>query len=283
MFIAKTIKDIRSFIKYHKASNCKISFIPTMGALHDGHLSLIQEGQKLSDITIASIFVNPKQFAANEDLDTYPKTLETDLKKLKEIGCDAVFIPSVDDMYPDDFSFAVNVTSNHDILCGVARPHFFHGVVTVVLKLFNIITPDFAIFGEKDYQQFYIIRKLISDFNLDISIIAGEIIREKDGLAMSSRNKYLNQEERKIAPQLYQELNILARNIATTKKTKDECIAEAKENLIKAGFDKVDYIEMRSSINLRLQDKADNDSRLFAAVYMGKTRLIDNIKICKND
>ena len=239
-----------------------------MGALHDGHLALVEAALQKTDQVIASIFVNPAQFAPGEDLDTYPRTLEEDLQKLKVAGCAAVWVPSVDDIYPDgDMKSNIKPAAVAQPLEGERRPHFFQGVVTVVYKLFNHTKPAYAFFGEKDYQQLLVIKHMVQDYNMPIEIIGVPTMRDKNGLALSSRNQYLNDDEYKTAIQLNKILHQMM------DKGEDWAVNE----LINAGFDKVDYCTIRHAITLLPSETGPH--RALAAAWIGKTRLIDNIAV----
>ena len=251
MQVARTQAEIDTIRKDIK----KLAFVPTMGALHEGHLSLVRLAQKHADTVIVSIFVNPTQFAPHEDFDSYPRDYETDLKQLEREGVDIVFLPTEDVLYPDGFESAVKAGAAGQGLETDFRPHFFDGVVNVVYRLFNAVKPDMAIFGKKDFQQLQVITEMVKEQNLPIDIIGGSIARDEQGLALSSRNAYLSEEELKIA----RTLNVILKNAAKT-----DDLEAAKRRLLENGFDKVDYIEKRWN-------------RVLAAAWLGKTRLIDNI------
>lgn len=250
-----------------------------MGALHEGHLRLIDKARGLADHTVVSIFVNPKQFAPTEDLDTYPRDEADDLSKLKAAGVSLVWIPSTDIMYPTGFSTRVSPSGPAMGLETDHRPHFFEGVATVVTKLFNQVQPDFAVFGEKDYQQLCVIRTLVRDLDLNLEIIAGETVRENDGLALSSRNAYLKEKQRLSAPALHETLKAVARDVSlghAIPKVK----ADATIHLLTEGFRRVDYVEIRDAETLLPYDvNAGRPGRVLAAAWMGRTRLIDNVPI----
>jgi len=256
-----------------------IGFVPTMGALHEGHLSLIRIARENADRVVASIFVNPTQFAPNEDFDAYPRTLETDAAKLAAAGCDLIYAPLASDMYPEGFSARLAIDGPALGLETDFRPHFFGGVAIVVAKLFNRVQPDIAVFGEKDYQQFLVIRQMVRDLDLLITIVPGPTLRERDGLALSSRNAYLSTAERETSASLHE---ILAGFAADLGKGFDWETAQGKA-LAKAAnvFDRVDYIEARCAETLAVLPAGPvrQPARVLAAVWLGKTRLIDNLAV----
>ena len=256
-----------------------IAFVPTMGNLHDGHLALVNQARAAADAVIVSIFVNPMQFSAHEDLETYPRTLEDDLSALRETGVDLVLTPRADDIYPDNFArhTTIHVPVLGDALCGKDRPGHFDGVCTVVYKLFRMVGPDIAVFGEKDLQQLLIIKKMVADLSLTIDIQSGTTQREEDGLALSSRNQYLSASERAVAPLLWQTLQSCAATLTATPDCEPASIIDpARETLEQAGFT-VDYLELRELSTLQLVDSGGQDCALFVAARLGDTRLIDNI------
>jgi len=258
-----------------------IAFVPTMGNLHGGHLALINQARAAADAVVVSIFVNPMQFAAHEDLESYPRTLDDDLSALRETGVDLVLTPRADDIYPDTSArhTAIHVPVLGDALCGKDRPGHFDGVCTVVYKLFRLVEPDIAVFGEKDLQQLLIIKKMVADLSLPIDIQSGAIQRAEDGLALSSRNKYLSASERAVAPLLWQTLQSCAATLTTTPNCEPASIIDpARETLEQAGFT-VDYLELRELSTLQLVDSGDQDCALFVAARLGDTRLIDNIQL----
>ena len=258
-----------------------IAFVPTMGNLHEGHLALVDQARAAADAVVVSIFVNPMQFAAHEDLDTYPRTLGDDLSALREAGVDLVLTPSADDIYPDTSArhTAIHVPKLGEALCGRDRPGHFDGVCTVVYKLFQLVGPDIAVFGEKDLQQLLIIKKMVTDLSLPIDIQSGATQRAEDGLALSSRNQYLSASERALAPLLWQTLQTCGAALtATPREPPASIIDAAKVALEQAGF-KVDYLELRELSTLQLVDNVDQDCALFVAARLGDTRLIDNIQL----
>ena len=251
--------------------------VPTMGALHDGHLSLVAEARKHSDLVVASIFVNPTQFAPTEDFDAYPRTLDKDVERLGG-GADIVFAPGAREIYPDGYATSISVSGPSTGLETDFRPHFFAGVATVVAKLLIAALPDVAVFGEKDYQQLLVVKRLVRDLALPVTIIGAPTLRESDGLAMSSRNAYLSTDERKIAGVLNR---ILKDAIAQAQTTGDLRAAEALaiEALWAAGFSHVDYVAIRDAENLDHITQLDRPARILAAAKVGKTRLIDNMAV----
>ena len=273
---ATTISALRTRIRTWREDKLRIGFVPTMGALHDGHISLVRLAKAHCDRVVASIFVNPKQFAAGEDLDTYPRTLIADAEKLTDAQCDLIYLPTNEIMYPQGYSANVSLKGPALGLESEARPHFFDGVATVVAKLFNQVRPDMAFFGEKDYQQLLVIKQMVKDLDFPIDVLGGETLREKDGLAMSSRNAYLSADERSRAARLNAILTDFAAALAAGRPLA-EARAEA-ETAARAGFDAVDYVEARCATTLaKLPDgPLETPARVLAAVRLGSTRLIDN-------
>ncbi|MCB0349511.1 MAG: pantoate--beta-alanine ligase [Bdellovibrionales bacterium] len=249
----KTFTTLTDFITWRKATTTSVAFVPTMGALHEGHLTLVREAKKKCDLVVVSIFVNPTQFNDPNDLKKYPRTIETDSAKLKESGADVLLLPNYENMYPDGFKYKLTESDLSTRFCGAHRPGHFDGVLTIVLKLFNLVRPQVALFGLKDYQQYQLIKKMAAALFLDIDVIGIETIREKDGLAMSSRNALLSSAEREKASLLNK---IIAKKISAEKAT---------DELQTAGFD-VDYVE-------------DFEDRRLAAAKLGNVRLIDNVEV----
>ena len=276
--IANTVASLRKTVKEWRSRDEKIVLVPTMGALHEGHLSLVEMAKRMSGRTVVSIFVNPTQFAPSEDFDSYPRERVKDLEKLARLNVDLVFAPSREEVYGEDFSTHVTVEGLSEGLCGASRPHFFRGVATVVAKLLNQCRPDTAIFGEKDYQQLLIIRRMARDLDMNVEIIGGPIIREDDGLALSSRNAYLTSEQRKKAPLLYSTITEIAAALGKGEKT--HCLLDkGRQRLTQAGFD-VDYLEVRNAGTLApVTGRVREPARVFAAAMLGKTRLIDNVAV----
>ncbi|MCI4660453.1 MAG: pantoate--beta-alanine ligase [Neomegalonema sp.] len=278
--IVHSVADLRAAVKAWRQSGERVALTPTMGALHDGHLSLVAQGRAQAERVVATIFVNPTQFGPNEDFDAYPRGLEADAALLAGAGCDLLYAPSVGEMYPPGFATSVRVTGLTEVLCGAARPGHFDGVAQVVTKLLLQAGTDLAIFGEKDWQQLTVIRRLVADLNIDCAILGAPILRESDGLAMSSRNRYLSPAERAAAPALYASLRQAAEEIAA-RAAIDEVLARAREQILSAGFSSIDYLEARSADHLTLVTELDpaTPTRLFAAAHLGRARLIDNISI----
>lgn len=277
MQLFHTISKLQTALKSRRHQ--KIALVPTMGNLHEGHLSLVQLAKKYADVVVVSIFVNPTQFGVGEDFDSYPRTLDEDVKKLYGVGVDLVFAPSVDEMYPV-YPPNVQVLSGDitKILCGQSRPTHFDGVGLVVSKLFNIVRPDVAVFGKKDYQQLAIIRQLNDELNFGIDIIGAEIVRADDGLALSSRNQYLTADERAAAPVLSQTLQAVAKALQTADiMDYDALIDAAKAKLQDAGF-VVDYLEIYNQ-SLKTVSQSDDKLVILAAAWLGKARLLDNLEV----
>jgi pantoate--beta-alanine ligase len=273
------IEEQQNYSLSKKRTDIKVALVPTMGFLHEGHLSLIDKAREYADEVIVSIFVNPTQFGEGEDYKEYPRDEKKDLKLLKGKGVDAVFIPESSEMYPENFKTFCEVEDISKKYCGRSRPGHFRGVFTVVLKLFNITQPDVAVFGEKDYQQFIIIKTMTKDLNLPIKVIPSPIIREKDGLAISSRNIYLKSEERKEAAVIYESL-IMAREMVEEGKYRVEFLKKKMNELIKSKkHARVDYIEFVDPRTLETVDKVENPTRILMAVWIGKARLIDNMEV----
>lgn len=275
--ILATTADLQSHLGQLKSANKTLAMVPTMGNLHAGHLALMEIAKANADEVLASIFVNPTQFAPGEDLDSYPRTLEADVDKLSSIGVNAVFVPTVEMMYPNgqDNSVIIDMPSMMRILCGKDRPTHFQGVATIVTKLLTLIQPDVAVFGKKDFQQQLIIKRLVKEFFLPVKIISGEIVREADGLAMSSRNGYLSANERSVAKEIQQTLKQCKTAIVNGKPI-NQSIDDAILRLASFGF-KVEYLELRDPISLA--ETTSLEGVLLVAARLGKTRLIDNIEL----
>ena len=272
-----TIQSLNAALSPARLARKTIGFVPTMGNLHQGHLNLVREAKKLCDVVVVSIFVNPFQFGPNEDFDNYPRTLEADSQLLAEVGCDLLFAPSVQQMYGDlPRRTAVVVGEITEVLCGRSRAGHFDGVATVVTKLFHIVQPDTAFFGQKDWQQLAVIRQVTRDLSFPIDIVGVPIARAEDGLALSSRNSYLTDLQRKVAPKIYQSLTD-AETALREKTPLTEVLASIEANLMKAGFE-IDYVEALTP-DLEAVNVFDRDIVLFIAAKLGNTRLIDNLVV----
>ena len=271
-------------VRAWKAAGETVGFVPTMGGLHAGHLSLVEKAKENASRTITSIFVNPAQFAPGEDFETYPRREEADLALLSGAGCDLVYLPTVAEMYPDGSVTDVRVNGMSDLLDGIYRPHFFYGVATVVARLFLHAQPDVAVFGEKDYQQLQVIRRMVRDLGFPIRIIGGETRRDGDGLAQSSRNLYLSAEERRAAGAMFAALHRASMRLSQGALPSD-VRAEAQAHLVRSGFRSVDYIALVDPDTLAaLPDDAPMSAgiaRLLGAAWLGRTRLIDNLSVTR--
>lgn len=257
-----------------------IAFVPTMGNLHQGHLNLVREAKKHADVVVVSIFVNPLQFGPDEDLDAYPRTMQADQVALQELGVDLLFTPTAQDIYSrglEQQTF-VEVPGLSYMICGASRPGHFRGVATIVCKLFNMVQPNLAFFGEKDFQQLQVIKAMVTDLSMNLKVFGVPTTRESDGLAMSSRNHYLTEENRKLAPTLYKHLLMLKDNIELGRRDFSRLIRDCKTQLNEAGF-KVDYIEIRAADTLLQPGHEDTHLAILAAAFLGKTRLIDNLQV----
>jgi pantoate--beta-alanine ligase len=282
MKIIEKIKEMQDISEKFRRDGKVISFVPTMGYLHKGHLELIKEGRKRGDILVVSIFVNPTQFGKGEDYEIYPRDLKGDAEKCELAGVDIIFAPSTSEMYPSKYQTFVNVEKVTKDLCGKSRPNHFMGVATVVTKLFNIVKPHIAIFGEKDYQQLLTIRQMVRDLNLDIEVIGYPIVREEDGLAMSSRNSYLTAKERESALSLYKSLKKGISLLESGIKDASIIIDEMRKIIEKEKLAEIDYIKICRPDTLEELDIVNKEAIIAVAVRIGKTRLIDNI-IFKGD
>ena len=276
--VVRSLADLRGIVRGWRSAGERIGLIPTMGALHDGHLSLVQLAKTTCPRTVTSIFVNPTQFAPQEDFTSYPRDESSDLTKLASVGCDIVWAPTVTEMYPPGFATDIIPRGAALGLESDSRPHFFGGVATVCCKLFTQVAPDVAVFGEKDYQQLCVIRQMVRDLDLPLEIVGHPTVRETDGLAMSSRNAYLDRAQRAIAPTLYRELSEAASAVsdgaAIAKAT-----ARARQRLSEAGF-VIDYVEIRDAVTLMpVEPGADRPMRALVAARLGSTRLIDNVAV----
>lgn len=280
MIIIRTVAELSSHINSLKKEGVEVGLVPTMGALHKGHMALVSAAQKLSDAVVVSIFVNPLQFGVNEDLDRYPRQEEKDIQILTEMGVDVVYIPSVKEMYPDGFSLLVQTQAYHDILCAASRPGHFDGVATVVTKLFLQVQPSRAFFGEKDFQQICVVRSLVKDLDLPIKIFGVPTVREPDGLAMSSRNSLIPFDKRSIATNIYQILTLLANKAKQGRSPSYYLAKEGRNLLLSKGFDKVDYLEFRDAETLEeVTNTITRPTRILVAAHLGNVRLIDNVEV----
>ena len=277
MKVVGTIKEVRELVKEWKKNGETVGFVPTMGYLHEGHGSLITKARENNDKVVVSIFVNPMQFGPTEDLDSYPRDLEKDSKFCESLGADLIFHPEPEEMYHDGFSSYVDMSVLTEELCGLSRPVHFRGVCTVVTKLFNIVKPDNAYFGQKDAQQLAIIKHMVQDLNMDINVVGCPIVREEDGLAKSSRNTYLSQEERKAALILSKTVKLAKELIDAGEKDADVVVAKMKENIETEPMAKIDYVKAVNGLTMQQQKEIKAPMLIAMAVYIGKTRLIDNM------
>ncbi len=278
MNTVKTVLELRAAVARARGEGKRIAFVPTMGNLHEGHVALVEKAGQRADFVVASIFVNPLQFGPNEDLAKYPRTLVADQEKLVAAGCQLLFHPDLEEMYPhgQEGQTRVSVPGVSEGLCGGSRPGHFEGVATVVTKLFNMVQPDLAVFGEKDFQQLAVIRTLVRDLNMPIQIIGEPTVRAEDGLALSSRNGYLSAEQRAAAPALYRTLQQLASAIRDGNRDFAQLIETGQASLVSAGF-RPDYLEIREASSLRPAEANDTKLVILGAAFMGTTRLIDNL------
>ena len=273
----RTVSDLRHSLAPWRKAGERVALVPTMGALHEGHLSLVALAKSKADRVVASIFVNPIQFGPREDFHRYPRDEAGDLAKLEKAGASLVFAPETAEMYPHGFGTRVSVADLTEDLCGASRPNHFDGVATVVTKLLLQCAPDLAVFGEKDYQQLLVIKRLVSDLNIPVEILGGPIVREKDGLALSSRNAYLSPSERKTAPLLYQTIVAVANDLSKGRGA-DDAAGAGRFKLEAAGF-RVDYVAVRDPETLKPLSGPVQQARVLAAVHLGRTRLIDNVAV----
>ncbi|AKT32468.1 pantoate--beta-alanine ligase [Pseudomonas syringae pv. actinidiae] len=282
MNTVKTVLELRAAVARARSEGKRIALTPTMGNLHSGHAALVTKAAQRADFVVATIFVNPLQFGPNEDLATYPRTLAADQEKLLQAGCNLLFTPGVEEMYPHGMADQTLVSVPHlsQGLCGASRPGHFEGVATVVSKLFNMMQPDLAIFGEKDFQQLAVIRAMVRDLNMPIQIIGEPTVRADDGLALSSRNGYLDEAQRAAAPALYQAIRQTAEAISAGEQDFDTLLSSKKQQLQAAGF-RIDYLEIRNADSLRPTTAEDPNLVILAAAFMGKTRLIDNLHLTR--
>lgn len=276
MKVVKTVKEVRDIVAEWKNQGLSVGLVPTMGYLHEGHESLIVKSVSQNDRTVVSVFVNPIQFGPTEDLEAYPRDLERDKALVERAGGDLIFNPEPEEMYPGHFTSFIDTTETTELLCGAVRPIHFRGVCTVVGKLFNIVTPNRAYFGQKDAQQLATIRRFVRDLNFGIEIVACPIIREEDGLAKSSRNTYLNPEERKAALILSKSLKKGYEAIEAGERDAQKVIGIIRQNLETEPLARVDYVEVVDFENVQRVDRIEGETLVAIAVYIGKTRLIDN-------
>ncbi|QEP44185.1 pantoate--beta-alanine ligase [Ectothiorhodospiraceae bacterium BW-2] len=278
MHSVTSITELRQRLHRWRAQQQSIALVPTLGNLHQGHLALVERAQQRADRVVVSVFVNPLQFGHNDDLARYPRTPQQDEQQLRQAGVDLLFMPTTEEIYPAGAQAVtvVEVPELSDILCGAQRPGHFRGVATVVTKLFNMVQPDIALFGEKDWQQLTIIRRLVADLNLSVEIIAVPIVRDSDGLALSSRNSYLSTRERQLAPELYRTLRLIAHRLSLGEDNLLALEEEGLNRLRQAGF-QPDYVAIRAAESLALPQSVDRKLVILAAVRLGQTRLIDNL------
>mgnify|MGYP002844065181 FL=1 len=267
---------MQSVVRAARGDRMVIGLVPTMGALHAGHISLVHRARKECGLIIASLFVNPIQFGANEDFDSYPRDQERDFGIFERNGVDIVYAPAIDVIYPEGFGVTVTVSKLTECLCGTKRPGHFDGVTTVVSKLFEHCQPDCAYFGEKDYQQLKVVEQMVNELDLPIRVVGAPVIRERDGLAMSSRNTYLNETERRIAPALFRTMRTVAIRLSRGAELESQC-QWGSDALLAAGFDRIDYFEVCDGQTLERARGYRPSLRIFAAAWLRETRLIDNL------
>ena len=276
--VVRDVASLRAKVREWRRQDETVGLIPTMGALHDGHSALVRAALESCDHAVTTIFVNPTQFAPNEDFEAYPRDEADDFSKLQALSADVAFVPPVEEMYADGFSTSVAVSGLTEGLCGATRPHFFSGVATVVSKLLLQALPDKAFFGEKDYQQLQVVTRMARDLDIPVEIVGVPTVRDADGLAMSSRNWYLSPEERAAAPALYKVLCDIAAKLSAGQ-TSAAAVAEGRTVLEAAGFGAIDYIEVCDASSLEPLETADRPARVLAAAHLGRTRLIDNVAV----
>ena len=283
MQVFDTVSALRQFLAAHRAASKRIGLVPTMGYLHAGHISLVRTARQECDVVVMSIFVNPKQFGPQEDFATYPRDMEGDLCQAREAGVDAVFAPAVEEMYPPGFLTEVSVRELTAPLCGTSRPGHFNGVTTVVAKLFNIVGPDRAYFGQKDYQQVTVIRKMVTDLHMPLEVITCPTVREPDGLAMSSRNAYLNPAERQAALVLWRALRLAEERLAQGERQGTRLATTLRDLIAQEPLARIDYVAVADPDTLWEVERLAGRVLVALAVYIGKTRLIDNAIFCVGD
>jgi pantoate--beta-alanine ligase len=279
MKVVKTIQEVRAQVQEWRKEGLTVGLVPTMGYLHEGHQSLIRKSVSENDRTVVSVFVNPIQFGPNEDLEAYPRDLNRDMKAVEEAGGDLIFHPEPSEMYPGHFTSFIDTTETTELLCGAVRPIHFRGVCTVVGKLFNIVLPDKAYFGQKDAQQLATIRRFVRDLNFPVEIVACPIVREEDGLAKSSRNTYLNPQERQAALILSKSLKLGKAAIEQGERSAQRIIDIIRQNLQTEPLARIDYVEVVDFENIQRVETIQGETLVAIAVYIGKTRLIDNFII----
>ena len=277
--LVRTVDEMKSLSRRWREEGYTIGFVPTMGYLHEGHLSLVRRAREENDKVVVSIFVNPTQFGPNEDYNRYPRDLDRDMKLLEPIGVDAVFYPSVEEMYPEGYKTYVEVVDITERLCGASRPGHFRGVTTVCTKLFNIVMPHRAYFGKKDFQQYVVIKNMVRDLNMDLEIVPMPIVREPDGLAMSSRNTYLNPEERKAATCLYRSLKRAVELFESGERSARRIREEVVKVIEAEPLAKIDYVEVVDPETFRPVEQVEKGTLVALAVFVGPARLIDNVQL----
>lgn len=280
MHLVHTVSELHASLQPWRAARETVALVPTMGNLHAGHLSLVEKARGLAECVVVSIFVNPLQFGPNEDFEKYPRTLEADCRLLRQAGVNVVFAPGVRDLYPGGYPPATTVNVGGpltEMLCAPFRPGHFTGVATVVNILFNLVGPEIAVFGEKDYQQLAVIRQMVADLGLSVRVVGAPTLREPDGLAMSSRNQYLSAEDRKRSSKLYETLNWVAEQLRSGRRDYAMLSQEGQARLVKAGFNP-QYLEIRAA-DLRAPAESTRDFVVLTAAYLGTTRLIDNLRL----
>ena len=279
MKIIREVKAMKDYVRAIREKGETICLVPTMGFLHEGHLDLMRMGAPMADHVVISIFVNPTQFGPNEDLDKYPRDMERDEQLAESVGVECIFFPEPREMYPHGYATYINVENITESLCGASRPTHFRGVATVVAKLFNIVEPDFAIFGEKDYQQLAVIRRMVDDLNMNVKVIAHPTVREEDGLAMSSRNKYLSPDQRKNALVLHKTLLYASSLVGSGEKNPAKIREEVMDMIANTPECVIDYVEIVDPVTLKPVESIDADVVMALAVKVGSTRLIDNMTL----
>jgi pantoate--beta-alanine ligase len=277
--VISSVREMQSVVNGAIRNGKRISLVPTMGAFHEGHINLINEGRKRGDVLVVSIFVNPTQFGPGEDFTKYPRDLEADLRKIGDLGLDIIFAPTLEEMYPEGFQTYVEVKERQEYLCGYCRPGHFRGVATIVLKLFNIVKPNVALFGEKDYQQLKVVQRMVKDLNLEVEVIGYPTVRDKDGLALSSRNAYLSPVEKKSTSQVSRALREIKKKFDMGCRNTKLMVEFGKKILEEAGIKDIDYLEICDPETLENKELAENGDLVAIAVRIGEARLIDNIRL----